>query len=134
MSPAPSGPCLYFQNDENIQKSWAETKVTREWSTADIRPIPKRGKDLHKLESNKPICLTSTVGKMMEHLIISHLRYFAESKQILIEHQAGFENRRGSEDKLLLFSQSISDGFRQSSMQRTMVAHIAYSRSYDKTR
>ena len=110
-----------------FNKSWAETKVPLEW-----RPIPKGGKDLQKMESYGSISLTSTIGKTMEHLVANRLQNFAESMHLLTEHQAGFRHGCSIEDQLLRLSQSISDGFQQSPMQRTVVALIVYSRAYDK--
>ena len=34
-----------------FNKSWAKTKVSDEWRVTDIRPMPKGGKDLQKMES-----------------------------------------------------------------------------------
>ena len=49
-----------------FNKSWAENKVPQELRVADIRPIQKGVTDLQKMESHRPISLTSTVGKTME--------------------------------------------------------------------
>ena len=46
-----------------FNKSWMETKVSHECRVANNRAIPKGGKDLQKMESHRPISLTSNVGK-----------------------------------------------------------------------
>ena len=66
----------------SFNKSWVETKVPQEWRVANIRPIPKGGKDLQKIESHRPIYLTLTAGKQ-------NIQYFAESMQMLTEYQVG---------------------------------------------
>ena len=74
----------------------------------------------------------SSVGKSMERLVINRLLCFAESMHLLTEYDAEFRHGCCTEEQLLRLSQSIGDGFRQSSMQRTMVALIDYSWAYDK--
>ena len=68
-----------------LNKSWAEKNVPQEWRVADIRPIPKGGKDQEMMESYGPISLTSNVGKTMERLVTNSLRCFAESMHQLTE-------------------------------------------------
>ena len=94
--------------------------------------MPKGGKELQKMKSYRPMSLTSTVRRTMERLITNRLRYCAESMHLLKECQAGFGHGRRRVDQLLRLSQSISDGFQQSPMQRTVVALIDYSRAYCK--
>ena len=51
---------------------------------------------------------------------------------ILTQKQAGFRQRRGTEDQLMHLSQKISDGFQPKPMKRTLCARlIDYSRAYD---
>ena len=97
-----------------FNKSWAVTEVHQEWRIPNIRPIPKGGTDQRKMESYRPISLTSTVGKAMERLVTNRLPYFVESMQLLTEYQAGLRYGRSTEDLLLRVSQSKSDGFQQS--------------------
>ena len=115
-----------------LNKSWAETKVPHEWRVVDITPIPKGGKGQQKMESYRPISLTSTVGKTIERLVTNRLRYFAKLMHLLTEYQAGFRHGRSTEDQLLRLSQSMSDGLQQSPKQHTVVALIDYSMAYDK--
>ena len=51
------GPVSIYQLTSIFNKLWAEIKVPQEWRVADIRPIPKGGKDLQKME---PIDLYSS--------------------------------------------------------------------------
>ena len=79
------GPVSIFLLTSIFNKAWAETKVPHEWRVADIRPIPKGGKDIWKMESYRHISLTSTVGKTMEHLFTNRLQYCNESMYLLTE-------------------------------------------------
>ncbi|MES9973890.1 MAG: reverse transcriptase family protein, partial [Candidatus Thiodiazotropha sp.] len=112
--------------------SWLQTQIPQEWRVADIRPIPKAGKDANKLDSYRPISLTSTVGKVMERLVTNRLRYITESEKLLSENQAGFRHGRSTEDQLIRLSQSISDGFQSTPMKRTVLALLDYSKAYDR--
>ena len=55
--------------------SWAQAAVPRVCRTATVFPIPKSGKDKRKVDSYRPIALTSHVGKLVERLILSRLTY-----------------------------------------------------------
>ena len=115
-----------------FNKSWVESKVPPEWRVADIRPIPKGGKDLQKMESHRPMSLMLSVGQMMDRLVTNHLCYFVESMHMLTEYQPGFRHDCSTDDQLLRLSQFKSDECQQSLMQHTVVALIDYSRAYDK--
>ena len=109
-----------------------ETKIPQEWRVVDIRPTPKGGKDLRKMESRRPISLTSTAGKTYVLLFTNHLRCFAESMHLLAEYQAGLRHCRSTEDQLLRLSQYINVGLLQSPIRRNVEARIDYYRAYDK--
>ena len=110
---------------------WRTGHVPQQWRTADIRPIPKKGKDLQKLSSFRPISLTSVVGKLMERMVTDRLMFHLESKNLLTPHQAGFRKWRSTEDQLINLSQHISDSFQKPKMERTVLALIDFSKAYD---
>ena len=84
-----------------FNKSWAETNIPECCRTTDIRPIQKGGKELQKMKSHRPISLMLTVGIVMEHLVTNRLKYFAELKNLLTEHQAELRHSRSTDDQLL---------------------------------
>ena len=47
---------------------WFRSIAPQIWKTADIRPIPKKGKDQRDDDSFHPISLTSVAGKLMEKM------------------------------------------------------------------
>ena len=87
------------------------------------------GKDLKKLDSCRPISLTSIIGKIMGRLMKNRIRYEAEIHRHLSENRAAFRNGRSTEYKLLRLSQSISDGFQCGQIKRTALTIIDYSRA-----
>lgn len=52
---------------------WEEGTLPRQWTHADTVLIPKPGKP-PKLESLRPISLTSCVGKLFEHVVLNRLQ------------------------------------------------------------
>ena len=110
---------------------WKTSQVPQMWRTADIRPIPKKGKELRDVGSFRPISLTSVVGKLMERMVCTRLRHFLESNNLLNPNQAGFRSKRSTEDQLLCLSQTVSDEFQKKPMHRTVLALVDYSRAFD---
>ena len=64
---------IYSMTSIFTQQIVGGDQVPQEWSVGDIRPIPKGWKDAQKMESYRPIPLTSTVGKTMECVITNRL-------------------------------------------------------------
>lgn len=75
-----------------FNKSLLTGTVPKEWKKAKIIPIPKC--DNTNDESNyRPISLTCTLCKILEHIILKHLTTYLEQKRFLSPSQHGF--RRG---------------------------------------
>lgn len=50
----------------------------------------------------RPVSLTSIIGKLWEHIITSQLMRYAESNNVLYEHQHGFRQKKSCEKQLEL--------------------------------
>ena len=85
--------------------SLARGIVPREWKRGTIVPFLKPGKPAGKLESYRPITLTSTIAKLMERIIQGRLRHLVTS-----ELPCGHE-RHGRPDAVLEWSPSIQNIF-----------------------
>jgi len=70
-----------------FNNSWFTAQVPQEWRKADIRPIPKKGKDPSLISSHRPISLTSCLGKVMEKVIAKRLYYHLETKKYITPHK-----------------------------------------------
>ena len=83
------------------------------------------------MESYRPICLTSTVGKVERLVTImsTNICRINTPVKIIPCWVSTWPQHRGPTTP---FNQSISDGFQQSSMQRNVVALVDYSRVYEK--
>ena len=52
--------------------------------------ILKPGKPTEEMESHRPIALTSIAAKVFERIILTRLKWFLESQNLLVAEQAGF--------------------------------------------
>ena len=83
-----------------FNKSWESSTIPLGWRVADIRPVQKSGMNPQKLESYRPISLTTTIGNVMERLVTNRIRYEVYTRGLLSENQAGFRNGHSSQDQL----------------------------------
>ncbi|RUS72132.1 hypothetical protein EGW08_020105 [Elysia chlorotica] len=66
-----------------FNNSWTKGHIPQIWREADVVPTHKQGKDRTKVDSYRPISLTSCVGKLLERLINTRLCWYLESKNLL---------------------------------------------------
>ena len=59
-----------------------------------MKPLLKEGKDTKLTVSNRPISLTSCLGKLLEKIIADRLVYSLESRKLRNDSQAGFRPNR----------------------------------------
>ena len=98
-------------------------------ANSDDRPVFK--KDPQAVCSYRPIALTSTIGKLLERLIIIRLSCWLEAKSLLSPWQAGFRKRRCTTDQCLRLSQFVSDELQSTNKERTVLMLFDYSKAYD---
>jgi ribonuclease HI/exonuclease III len=102
------------------------------WRDAIIIPLLKAGKPASKLDSYRPISLTSCVVKCMERMIADRLYYLAESKGWFNDQQAGFRKGMSCEDQILTITQAIDDGFKaQEGSKRSVAVLLDFSKAFD---
>ena len=65
---------------EIMNHSFHSGIVPKIWKHAIIIPILKNGKPASKMESFRPICLTSVIIKTLDRMIVNRLYYEAETK------------------------------------------------------
>ena len=80
---------LFIQN-----ASWTTGWCQQAWRTATIVPFLNKEKDPQAVNSYRPIALASTIGKLLERLIVNRLSWWSEAKSLLSPWQAGFRKRR----------------------------------------
>lgn len=78
-----------------------------DWKTQIVIPILKPGKPCKDSSSYRPIALSCTMAKILEHLVKNRLEWFMESKGLLSKSQFGFRKGLSTTDSLSLFVTDI---------------------------
>ena len=110
--------------------SWTQGLLPQIWREAVMIPIHKKGKDPKKAASYRPISLTSCVGKTMERIVNTRLKWYLETNNLLATQQAGFRQFRSTEDQTTYLSQEIEDAFQEQKV--VLAAWIDLQRAFDK--
>jgi ribonuclease HI len=103
----------------------------QKWRDATIVPILKEVKPAERIDSYRPISLTSCFGKVMERMVANRLTHLAEGRGMWCDEQAGFRGLRSTEDQVLRITQSIGDGFQAKPAKRSVLALLDFSKAYD---
>ena len=102
--------------------------VPREWTTAWITPVFKKGSRSDPA-NYRPVSLTCIACKLMEHIVCSHVRGHLDLHGILTPSNHGFRARHSCETQLLLTSHDLIC-HRESSKQ-VDVAILDFSKAFD---
>jgi len=86
------------------------------------------------VSSYRPIALTSTLGKLMERLIVIRLSWWLEKKELLSEWQAGFQKGRSTTDPYIRLSKFISDGFQSTARGGTVAIFFDFNKADNTVR
>ena len=111
--------------------SWTRGEVPPKWRLSTIVPVPKPGKPTDKVESFRPVSLTSNVCKVVERMVAARLSDLLERNGALARVQAGFRAGRSAEDQVLRLVESICARFEEKE-KRTVLALVDFSRAFDK--
>ena len=107
-----------------LNASWTTGWCPQAWRTVMIIQFLA-------VSSYRPIALKSTIGKILERLIVSHLSWWLEAKSLLCPWQAGFRKRRCTTDQCLRLFQFVSDVFQSTNKERTALMLFDYSKACD---
>lgn len=72
-----------------FSKSLQEGEIPRDWGTARVKPVHKTG-NKKCVKNYRPISLTCTVCKILEHIIYNHICEFLDNHSVLTKCQHGF--------------------------------------------
>ena len=109
--------------------SWHSGCVPTDWKTGDIRPILKPERSPSSIGSYRPICMLSTIGKLMERILQRRLEYFLESQFKLGEAQYGFRQEKSTMDALLIVNNTIRHAIDNG--KYCIVVHLDIQGAYD---
>ena len=94
------------------QASIDTSYLPRDWRTANITPIFKKG-DRTNPENYRPVSLTSVPCKVLEHIVYRYLITYIEDNNILSDVQHGFRKRRGCDTQLVLLVEELAHALDQ---------------------
>ena len=116
--------------------SWKQGQLPKEWKKAILFPIHKQGKPEEDLESYRPIALTSTVSKVMEHVLANRLLQLMEdpneATQNLHPKQTGFRRFRSAVDNLAYITQLAKDSAAKKEVP--IILTLDLDKAYDKVK
>jgi len=83
-----------------FNKSLAEGVLPKDWTSANITPIFKKG-NKHLVSNYRPISLTCILVKVLERIIFNKLYSLLECHEVLNDAQFGFRKKRSTTSLLL---------------------------------
>ena len=72
----------------------------KQWKLAQIKMLPKPGKDPHQTASYRPISLLPVFSKIPEKIIYYRIKTIIEIKKLILEHQFGFRNKHSTIEQM----------------------------------
>ncbi|GFV52205.1 RNA-directed DNA polymerase from mobile element jockey [Trichonephila clavipes] len=100
------------------------------WKEAIIFPILKPGKNKNIPSSYRPISLLSTLSKIAESIILTRLKDFLYTNNIINPNQCGFTNKLSTLHPLLNLTEAISEGFQ--SKKSTGAVFLDIQKAFDR--
>jgi Reverse transcriptase (RNA-dependent DNA polymerase) len=96
---------------------------------ATVILIPKPGKDPEKVESYRPIALTSCLCKLMERIVNRRLTCHLESRRNLSNEQFGFRKDRSTVDSMAILASKTCRAI--NNKKYMAICSVALSNAYD---
>ena len=115
-----------------FNRSWERGEIPKNWKTAIIIPILKKGKPAKDLASYRPISLTSVLSKTLERMVNSRLYHYLESNGLVDANQAGFRRFRSTTDQLIHFTHSVIDPWQSGSHTVHVAVFVDLRQAYDR--
>ncbi|CAH1242184.1 Hypp6492 [Branchiostoma lanceolatum] len=102
--------------------------VPEDWRTANIAPIFKKG-DRTMPSNYRPVSLTSVCGKVLEHIVHSHMMRHLDTHGVLSPAQHGFRKGLSCESQLVLTLQDLANNLDHN--KQVDVAVLDFSKAFD---
>ena len=112
-----------------LDKSLDTGNVPYDWRVGNVALIYKRGEQSVP-QNYCPISLTSTVCKVLEHIISSQVMKHLESNNIINDFQHGFRHNRSCETQLILFIDDLAKNYDMGKQTDVILMDIA--KAFDK--
>ena len=108
---------------------WKEGKLTTAWKESLVIQIHKPTGDRSNPESYQPISLTSVFCKLFERLIVTRLKWYFETKQLLNPLQSGFRRKWSTTDHLVRMQDCIHKALHNK--KPALAIFLDFSKAFD---
>jgi hypothetical protein len=99
------------------------------WKSATVIFIPKPGKNSKLPQSYRPISLLSSIGKVLEKVILTRLVKVTDENSTIPDEQFGFRPKHSTVDQLINVTEFIAKGFGQN--QSTGAIFLDVAKAFD---
>ena len=100
-----------------------------EWDSSNIKPIPKKDKDIRDPLQNRCITLMCCISKLYSSILNRRLQNFLEKNEILAEEQNGFRASRSCIDHILVLCSVLRN--RKALGLSTFISFIDFQKAFD---
>ena len=100
-----------------------------EWLSSQIVPIFKKGARTDPL-NYRPVAMTSVPCKVLERIIVKHMRRYLEENNLLSVHQFGFRSQHSTTDQLILTYEEVTRDVDEAKMIDMLF--FDFSKAFDK--
>ena len=100
------------------------------FKSADVILLPKPGKDPLLAENYRPISLLSSIGKVLEKVVLIRLNEVVDEKAIIPDFQYGFRAAHSTTHQLLRVVEHIVNGFNNKKF--TALLSLDVSKAFDR--
>lgn len=113
-----------------INKIWKEGELPDGWKLARIVPIYKSG-EKDKVSNYRGVALLNVDYKLLTKMMATRLGKWAEKNAKSRESQAGFREKRGMRDQILVLNSLINNRLKHRG-KKLYVAFIDFRAAFDK--
>ena len=113
-----------------FNKSWRQENVPHRWKEAILYPLVKPGKNAEELEAYRPISMLSSIGKVMEKMVVERLRYIVEKEHLISNSQHGFRTGKSTQDSVTILEAYIIDAMNR--RETCIVIYVDLSAAFDR--
>jgi len=110
------------------ERSWRTGEVPEDWRIANVTPIFKKDKK-EDPENYRLVSLTSTLGKMMEQLILEAIIKQVEEKKVIRSSQHGFTKGKSCLTSLITFYDGMTGWVDEG--RGVDVVYLDFSKAFD---
>ena len=111
-----------------FQRSYEHAVMPDVWSTAWITPVFKKGAKFDAA-NYRPVSLTCVPCKLLEHIIVSHMRGHIDRWSLVHPNQHGFTKKRHCESQLIMTTHDLLSRLDKKDM--VDVAVLDFSKAFD---